>query len=185
LLLVVLDCQVVDDDLTGRVGLIALVGVGLGVGADADLPLPAVAARLDDGLLGAVVEDDDLAVGGHDAQVVDGAELVVRVEDGLFVAVGVVRGEGLVFQPDLEDVVVAVVDLSGDDLGFRWGTSVIAWRTSRVWVPVVFDQEACSVPVISRSSERGYSEFSVVTQPVFPRKITPFPSSVSRKYGLL
>ena len=39
--------------------------------------------------------------------------------------------------------------------GFALGSLVNASRTSKTCVPLVFDQDAFSLPFISRSSERG------------------------------
>lgn len=68
--------------------------------------------------------------------------------------------------------------------GLARGTSVIAWRVWSVWVPSVLDQAAFSSPFISRSSDRGYLLFFVVTPPAGARNTTPAPSGVRSNHSL-
>ena len=62
---------------------------------------------------------------------------------------------------------------------------MIAWHTSSVCVPLVLVHAASSPPSISRSSERAYSLFSVVTPPAVALNTTPSPASLTAKASLL
>ena len=69
--------------------------------------------------------------------------------------------------------------------GVFLGTSVMAWSITIVWVPEVDDQLALVFPesVISRSSERGYSEPLVVTPSTGARNRTASQSSAVVNHG--
>ena len=69
--------------------------------------------------------------------------------------------------------------------GFASGSSVTAWRTLKVCVPVRLDHDAISSPFISRSSERGYVLFFVVTPPALAVNTTPSRRGSTSKNGLL
>ena len=107
----------VDDDLGVGGGLVSGAGVGLDVGARLEVPAGSAQRQVD--LRGVVVADLHPPVNGGDGEGVAGAQGVVRVELDLLGAVVVLREQAVAFEPDLQDVVVTVVDLGGDGFGFR------------------------------------------------------------------
>jgi hypothetical protein len=69
--------------------------------------------------------------------------------------------------------------------GLAVGSSVTACRTLSVWVPARLDHDAISAPFISRSSDRGYVLFFVVTPPASAVNTTPSPRASTWKNRLL
>ena len=77
------------------------------------------------------------------------------VEVDLLVAVVVLHQQALAFEPDLHDVVGAVVDSPVTASGLASGSRVTAWVTTSVCTPLVLDHAASSAPFISRSRPRA------------------------------